>query len=212
MHIEVRDESVVQAVQRLSRTHKKIAVLNFASPTNPGGGFLNGRSAQEESIARSSALYPSIARHKEMYEHGAQHPTPFSSDSMIYSPSVPFFRDDSGQLLEQPVTASVITAAAVNASHIHDRGMQSQIDRTMKNRMRKVIELAAEQQNKVLVLGAFGCGVFGNDPNRVAQIQRELLVDEGLGQHFDVIVNPIMSRGGDTQNLQVFQRVLATTA
>lgn len=187
-------------------------MLNFASATKPGGGFLNGQSAQEESIARSSALYPSIARHREMYDHGVQHPTPFSSDYMIYSPSVPFFRDDSGQLLEQPVSASVITAAAVDASRIPDRGMQCQIDRTMKNRMRKVIELAAEQQNRVLVLGAFGCGVFGNDPNRVAQIQRELLVDEGLGRHFDVIVNPIMSRGGDSQNLQAFQRVLGSTA
>lgn len=205
-------ESVGQAVQRLSRTHNKIAVLNFASATKPGGGFLNGRSAQEEAIARSSALYPSITRHREMYDHGAQHPTPFSSDYMIYSPSVPFFRDDSGQLLEQPVTASVITAAAVDASRIPDQAMQSQIDRTMKNRMRKVIELAAEQQNRVLVLGAFGCGVFGNDPNRVAQIQKELLVDEGLARHFDVIVNPIMSRGGDSQNLQAFQSVLGSTA
>jgi uncharacterized protein (TIGR02452 family) len=141
-----------------------------------------------------------------------QHPTPFSSDSMIYSPSVPFFRDDSGRLLEQPVTASVITAAAVDASRLPDRAMQSQIDQTMKNRMRKVIQLAAEQQNRVLVLGAFGCGVFRNDPDRVARIQRELLVDEGLGQHFDVVVHPIMSRGGDSQNLQAFQRVFGSTA
>jgi uncharacterized protein (TIGR02452 family) len=212
VRIEVTDESVGEAVRRLSGTHTKVAVLNFASATKPGGGFLNGQSAQEESIARSSALYPSIARHREMYEHGAKNPNPFSSDYMIYSPSVPFFRDDGGQLLEQPVTASVITAAAVDATRVPDRAMQSQIDRTIKNRMRKVIELAAEQQNRVLVLGAFGCGVFGNDPNRVAQIQRELLVDEGLGRHFDVVVNPIMSRGGDQQNLQAFRRALGGTA
>jgi uncharacterized protein (TIGR02452 family) len=199
--IEVTGETVFDACRRLSRSHDQIAVLNFASATKPGGGFLNGAQAQEEAIARASALFPSIERHPEMYRRGAE--TPLYSDSMIYSPGVPYFRDDSGRLIEDPFNVSMITAAAPNASECrgHER---ARIEPVMKNRMRRIMALAAQQKNRVLVLGAFGCGVFGNDPQQVARIQRELLVDEGLGRHFDVVVNPVPAG----KNLAAFRQVL----
>jgi uncharacterized protein (TIGR02452 family) len=74
--------------------------------------------------------------------------------------------------------------------------------------MRRVIQIAAKHGNTALTLGAFGCGVFGNDPREIAQIEKELLVDEGLGSHFDIIANPIISTGGRSQNLPAFREVL----
>jgi uncharacterized protein (TIGR02452 family) len=122
---------------------------------------------------------------------------------MIYSPGVPYFRDDNGRLLDNPLEVSMITAAAVNASELGGQD-RNRIEPVMKQRMRKIISLAAQAKNRVLVLGAFGCGVFGNDPQQIARIERELLVDEGLGRHFDLVVNPIPAG----RNLSVFRQEL----
>jgi uncharacterized protein (TIGR02452 family) len=186
---------------------ERVVILNFASPIRPGGGFLNGRLAQEESIARSSALYPTIARHEEFYQVGqARHP--LGTDYIIYSPDVPFFRDDNYALLDEPLLVSVITCAAVEANRCEGRpDLEGKVRETMKNRMRKIISCAIHYGHRILVLGAFGCGVFGNDPTSVAQIEKELLIDEGLIQYFDLVANPIV----DTvraQNFEPFYAVL----
>jgi uncharacterized protein (TIGR02452 family) len=209
--IEVTEETIFTACVRiLSQVPAtRVAILNFASASKPGGGFLNGRQAQEEAIARASALYPSLTRHGEMYEFGRADRNPLYSDYMIYSPDVPFFRDDSGQLLEQPFCVSVITAAAPNAKECNTETHRRAIRGTMKNRLRKVIYLAVEHGHRVLLLGAFGCGVFGNDPNEVATIEKELLVDEQLGQYFDLIGNPIAPMRTRGPNIEAFTRVLA---
>jgi uncharacterized protein (TIGR02452 family) len=199
--IEVTDETVFAASQRLSqRFPRTVAILNFASATKPGGGFQNGAQAQEESIARASALFPSIARHTAFYQTG--HRPPLHSDQMIYSPAVPFFRDDSGTLLENYFEVSIITAAAVKADECSgaERG---RIEEVMRQRMRKVIALAIREGNRALVLGAFGCGVFRNDPNVVARIWYDLLVNEKLGQHLELVVHPIPAGG----NLAAFRQV-----
>jgi uncharacterized protein (TIGR02452 family) len=143
-----------------------------------------------------------------MYDDGKADTNPLYKDYLIYSPDVPFFRDDQGALLAHPFPVSVITAAAPNAKECTAPCLTRAIRGTMKNRMRKVIQLAALQGHRVLLLGAFGCGVFGNQPEQVATIQKELLVDEQLGQYFDCIGNPIAPSRTNTANLDAFRRVL----
>jgi len=92
-------------------------LLNFASATNPGGGFLNGARAQEEYLARSSCLYECI-RPNAMYPFHLADYDPLYRDFLIYSPGVPVIRDDYGTLLEVPYTIAMITCAAVNASRL----------------------------------------------------------------------------------------------
>jgi uncharacterized protein (TIGR02452 family) len=205
--IDVTEESVIAACQRLAASGK-VAALNFASPTKPGGGFMNGRVAQEEAIARASALVPSIEKHHEMYSFGEQDNNPLYSDFMIYSPAVPFFRDDSGRLLESPFTVSLITSAAPNASLIHGGRLQQALQSTMMDRLRKIIQVAAEHNNKILVLGAFGCGVFANDLRMVATCIKELLIKEKFGHCFELVVNPMMGRFGSA-DFEAFRSVLA---
>jgi uncharacterized protein (TIGR02452 family) len=173
--VEVTEETVFTACVRilLQAPTARIAILNFASASKAGGGFLNGRQAQEEAIARASALYTSIKRHREMYEFGSADRNPLYSDYMIYSPDVPFFRDDSGVLLEQPFCVSVITAAAPNAKECNTETHRRAVRGTMKNRLRKVIHLAIERGHRVLLLGAFGCGVFGNDVDSTDENTRD---------------------------------------
>ncbi|MFI9387255.1 TIGR02452 family protein [Kutzneria sp. NPDC052558] len=166
--IDVTDESTLQATRRLGGD---VAALVFASARNPGGGFLNGAQAQEESIARGSALYPYLLAAKDFYAHHRADPDLAYSDRVIYSPDVPVFRDDRGDLLDAPYHVSFLTAAAPNRSAI--RGNQpdraGDIPAILYRRAARVLRVAAAHGHRRLVLGAWGCGVFGNEPAVVAE-------------------------------------------
>ena len=169
--IEVVNETTLQGLTRLlAASSEPVAVLNFASAKNPGGGFLNGSQAQEESLARSSALYASLLRAPEFYERHRASPSLLYSDAMILSPDCPVFRDDEGALLDEPQTASFITSPAPNAGAAANTRPQElpQIPEVLRRRSESVLALAATHGYERLVLGAWGCGVFRNDPQLVA--------------------------------------------
>jgi len=171
--LEVKNETILEAIARISvEVHnEKIFALNFASAKNPGGGFLNGAKAQEESIARSSGVYPSLIKHFKMYEINRGLTSCLYTDYMIYSPSVPVFRNDDGKLLDTPLQASILTSPAVNAGVVRRLGSQKEIDainETMLARTEKVLSVALVNGYEYLILGAWGCGVFQNIPTDVA--------------------------------------------
>src|SRR5947199_268996 len=117
--IDVRNETTFQALARLAGSGGgHLACLNFASAKNPGGGFLNGSLAQEEALACASGLYPCLLKAPEYYESNRANRSALYLDLTRFRPLVPFFRNDGGALLEQPVLASVITTPAPNAGAI----------------------------------------------------------------------------------------------
>jgi uncharacterized protein (TIGR02452 family) len=144
------------------------SVLNFASAKNPGGGFLRGARAQEESLARSSALYEGI-RNSEMYAYHRASGDCLYSDWMIYSPAVPVFRDDH-DLLEEPYLCAFLTSAAPNAGVVIPRQPErkGEVEAAMRARVRRSLAISAAKGDQHLVLGAWGCGVFKNSPLVVA--------------------------------------------
>ncbi len=145
-------------------------VLNFASAKNPGGGFLNGARAQEESLARSSALYPTLLE-STMYTRHREGRDPLYTTFVVTAQDVPVFRDDdTGQLLEEPYLASFVTSPAPNAGVVLARepGRRAEVEQAMRERVRRVLDVARLEGHRALVLGAWGCGVFGNDPRFVA--------------------------------------------
>lgn len=151
--------------------------LNFASAKNPGGGFLNGAEAQEESIARASALYLSQKNAPEFYQNHRNMSSCKYSDAMIYSPSVIFIRNDNGELQDNPILCNIITCAAVNAGVVkrNEKYEDEEIKNYMMQRADKLLALANYHKNKVLILGAWGCGVFKNNPYDIGRIFAELL-------------------------------------
>ena len=122
-NIEVVNETTLEGARSLvdEGRYQRIGVLNFASAKRPGGGFLNGSAAQEEVLARSSALYASLTQHPEFYAHHRRMKDSAYSDRMIYSPACPVFRDDSGHLLDAPYTVDVITSPAPNAGALRKK-------------------------------------------------------------------------------------------
>ncbi|TQK50566.1 uncharacterized protein (TIGR02452 family) [Streptomyces sp. SLBN-118] len=119
---EVTAESSTRAAMRLTAADSaRVGVLNFASARNPGGGYLNGAQAQEEALCRASALYATLLRAPEFYEHHRAERSPFYTDRVIHSPGVPLFRDDRGRLLDEPCTVGFLTSPAPNAGVITSR-------------------------------------------------------------------------------------------
>lgn len=168
--IRVVNGTSLGVAQAMARAGNRPFVLNFASAKNPGGGFLGGARAQEESLARSSALYACIRR-SEMYPYHRNDPDCLYSDWMIHSPAVPVFRDDAtGALLEEPYGCTFLTAPAPNAGVVLSRepDRADEVDRTMCSRIARSLAIAAAHGDTHLVLGAWGCGVFKNSPVVVA--------------------------------------------
>ena len=160
-------------------------VLNFASATSPGGGFLNGARAQEEYLCRSSALHACLKGNPMYAFHRAQRDALYS-DYVIYSPNVPVFRDDDGDLLEQPYMVSVITSPASNARHI-PTDHQDAIYTAMQSRIHKVLATGIKHGHDAIVLGAWGCGAFKCDPGRIASLFADALAIEFKGSYRKVV-------------------------
>lgn len=213
--IEVTDESSLVAARRMTRAHDgPVAVLNFASARNPGGGYLNGAQAQEEAVCRASALYTTLLRAPEYYAHHRAERDAFYTDRVILSPAVPVFRDDRGALLDEPFTVGFLTSPAPNAGVIRRQTPQlaSRVPAALASRAERVLETAVAGGYRRLVLGAWGCGVFQNDPAEVAGAFRTLLTGEGrFAGHFDEIVFAILDRTAGRTTLGAFQRVFTGT-
>ncbi|MDO0909888.1 TIGR02452 family protein [Streptomyces sp. DT2A-34] len=191
---EVTGESSLEAARRISGP---VAVLNFASARNPGGGYLNGAQAQEEALCRASALYTCLLGAREFYDHHRAHRDPFYTDRVTHSPGVPVFRDDRGRLLDEPYTVGFLTAAAPNAGVIRRTAPErtAELPHALAVRAERVLETAAAHGYRRLVLGAWGCGVFQNDPAQVAGAFRALLGPDGrFASAFEHVVFGILDR------------------
>ncbi|GAA3871265.1 TIGR02452 family protein [Streptomyces lacrimifluminis] len=205
---EVTGESSLEAARRLPGP---VAVLNFSSARNPGGGYLNGAQAQEEALCRASALYTCLTGVREFYDHHRTHRDPFYTDRVIHSPGVPVFRDDRGRLLDDPYTAGFLTSAAPNAGVVRRTAPEraADIPRALASRAERVLETAATEGYRRLVLGAWGCGVFRNDPGTVAGAFRNLLVGGRFEGRFERVVFAILDRTTGTTTRAAFERAFA---
>jgi uncharacterized protein (TIGR02452 family) len=189
----ILNQSTVQAIQDMNGKGEHPAVLNFASAKNPGGGFLNGAMAQEEALAASSGLYNTQLLQKTYYDINRTCGTMIYTDYAIYSPDVVFFRNSNFELLKMPITASILTLPAVNMGQVILKGEDaSKAKIIMRNRMKLCLAIFAHKKDRNLILGAYGCGVFRNDPADVALWWKELLEEESYGRFFDKIVFAIL--------------------
>ena len=199
----VTGESTLEALVRLAPDAAHLGCLNFASAKNPGGGFLGGAQAQEESLARASALYPCQLAQPGHYERNRANKSLLYLDLAQWSPRVPFFRDDDGGWLAAPVLASVITCAAPNATALDRGATVAELEATLVRRARLVLAIARHHAVDTLVLGAWGAGVFRNDPVMVARIFKHHLAGEFAGA-FERVVFAVIGRPETHANHRAF--------
>jgi uncharacterized protein (TIGR02452 family) len=210
--IELTAETTLAAARRLDgRGFARIGVLNFASARNPGGGFLGGSQAQEESLARSSALYASLTgpAAEPFYAHHRAERSLLYTDRVIVSPGCPVFRGDDGALLDAPHAPTFLTCAAPNAGALaaSQPGSLARLPEVFAHRMDGLLAVAADAGCDALVLGAWGCGVFRNDPAFVAALFRARLAAGGpYARRFRHVCFAVFESGEDTPCLKAFGR------
>ncbi|WP_086930895.1 TIGR02452 family protein [Agarilytica rhodophyticola] len=207
--IEVANETTFSGAKcLLEKTSNKVICLNFASAKNPGGGFLGGSQAQEEALTRASALYASLTHYMSMYLDNRKFKSCLYQDHIIYSPAVPVFRDDNDKMLESPWCTSIITAPAVNYGSLKQQE-KSLAEKVMKQRINMVLAIAYEHGYTNIVLGAWGCGVFRNDPALIARYFQHALSKEGIfHDHFENIRFSVLDSSNDQHTFNIFKDTL----
>ena len=157
-HMQLTD--MISAVLQFRGKH--VCALNFANANVPGGAYTMGGNAQEEALCRASLLYYTIRTASEYYTRNRKHTLPDYTNGMIYSSNVPVIRENNGDMLAEPMLCDFITSPAVNTRVAKLVMSRQKINMTMKNRITQIIALAANKHPDVLILGAYGCGAFGN--------------------------------------------------
>lgn len=200
--IEVKDLDSVSAVMKYAtKGAGKTAVLNFSSYKNPGGRFLDGSMAQEECLCHSSYLYNVLKLFENSYyaENRAMLNRGMYTDRALYTPGVAFMQNGDVTMCD------VLTCAAPNFSVTNryktvSREENAQI---LLSRVKFLLDVAVSQNVDNLILGAFGCGVFKQDPVQVAVAFRELLTT--THKCFNKVVFAIPAG----KNLEAFEEVFS---
>ena len=200
---------------------KRVAVLNFASASNPGGGVVNGSSAQEECLCRCSTLYYNLTEDymwKNFYLPHRHAANPLHNDDLIYTPDVVIFKSDTAHPELLPETqwmrVNVITCAAPNLrerpSNSFNTGdgnnavkiSDKDLEQLHVKRGRKILEAAAAYKNEIVILGAFGCGAFMNKPEVVANAYKQLVNE--FQNAFETIEYAVYCSPYDDSNFREF--------
>lgn len=203
----------------------KTAVHNFASASNPGGGVVRGASAQEECLCRCSGLYFNLDTQPMwdgFYSPHRKAQNPLHNDDIIFTPDVTVFKTDTANPVlmkeEDWYDVDVITCAAPNLrakpSNAYNNGDGNQAikvkDKELlqihEKRLRRILDVAVSEGEEVIILGAFGCGAFQNNPDVVALAAKNV-IKEYLNA-FKVIEFAVYCDPRDNRNFKTFERVL----
>lgn len=201
----------------------KVAVLNFASATRPGGGVVKGSFAQEECLCRASTLYGCLSDRWMQVEFYAKHrypANPLNNDDIIYTPNVTVFREDTDVYEILPDAdwwnVNVITCAAPNlrdnpSNPYNPANGNNKVDISKEDllklhvkRFSRILEVATNEGNEVIILGAFGCGAFANPPTVVAKAA--IMALNKYRRNFNTIEFAVYC-GADKTNYEVFKQI-----
>ncbi|MDE6016957.1 MAG: TIGR02452 family protein, partial [Acetatifactor sp.] len=192
---------------------KEILVLNLANPVHPGGGVRNGARAQEEDLCRKSSLLLSLESRSasRYYEYNESLHTYMGSDALIFTPKVEIIRDENGELLDDTVIVAVVTCAAPKVSFGKEGMSEDEYEKLVYNRIMGMLKCSAYFGYRNLVLGAWGCGAFGNDAHVISdlfykalkEIKYNGLREESLFRRIDFAV---LDRTEDQYNFKEFYR------
>lgn len=211
--VSVVKRRTLEAAINLQRKYLelRIAVHNFASASNPGGGVRHGSRAQEEALCRCSTLYPVLntdANWKNFYLVNRERRNPLHDDACIYSPEITVCKSDVDNPTRLPRNkwdlVDVITIAAPNLHGL--KITDEELFALHETRLRHMFTVAAHHGADIFVTGAFGCGAFQNNPEVVAQAYKKILPEfDGC---FKEVVFAIYCRPGEAINYDTFKKIL----
>lgn len=190
----------LEIAEMLQKSGLNPCVLNLANRQNPGGGVLNGAGAQEENLFRRSNLFISLfqfARYANEYgiDRSSESYPLNRNTGGIYSEKVTVFRasEKNGyRYLKTPYQMAFVSVPAINRPELIKKGdlyylLEKYIEPT-KEKIRTILRIAGKYQHDSLVLGAFGCGAFCNPPNHIAQLFKEVFMEDEFVNTFNYVV------------------------
>lgn len=199
----LQTDTVSGASHLLRNGHEKVVILNFANRTRVGGGYTTGAGAQEEFLCRGTTLYPVLDALKDKGFY------PIGHDELIYSPDIMVIRngpETNFEFRDQPFKFGVLTQAAFDFRGPEKTISDGEYTRVTRQKIRQQIAEAANRGADALVLGAFGCGAFANDPQVMASLYREALEEPQHKGLFRTVLFPIPSGTGNYEKFfTVFQ-------
>ncbi len=199
--IKIEPCDTVTALQHYS-VLGKTAVLNMASSKRRGGGVEKGSIAQEECLFRCSNLFEIP---NDFY--------PIQKNEFIYTKDASFIKDCTYNLMET-ILADVITMPAVNLNKFHIDNVESDsidegYESIMLEKINNMLNIAAINGCDNIILGAWGCGVFKNNPKVVATLFNEVLTIHH--KLFNNIVFAVINdRNSVANNFQIFLDTIKT--
>ena len=199
--IALLDMDTVSAIIEMNKQRKnneRICALNFASYKHPGGGFLHGLMAQEEALCHESILYNILKSFSSYYNWNSWHlNNNLYINRALFTPDVLFFRED------KLYYCDVITCAAPNKRAAKQyKGMGDEDNsKALKSRCRFILDVAEAREIDVLILGAFGCGVFEQDPKEVIDIFLELLKNYRFKEVIFAVPSKINGKSSENYNI-----------
>ena len=172
--IEVQcDDTIGAVIKQAKKSVSFIGVLNFASFTSPGGGYMSGAHAQEEDLCHNSDLYERISPETEFYAYNIKHKNDGAYENRaIFSYDVNFIDPET----DKEYLVDVVTCAAPNKSVGKYKTVPWNNSEILKSRIQFVLNIMQAEDIQVPILGAWGCGVFGQDPREVARLFKEELI------------------------------------
>lgn len=199
-NIVVEPLDTVSAIQKWSQMGK-VCALNMASYKRPGGGVENGARAQEECLFRCSNLFDVVS--KDFY--------PLQDFECLYTQRALFFKDKDYYQIT-PIESDVITLAAINLNVMAKYDpIQNPYDyeNLTREKIRLMLSVPQSWGTQYLVLGAWGCGVFKNDPEKIAQYFKDAIIGEGYGSLYKKIIFPVINdHNSVANNYEIFNRIL----
>lgn len=215
----------LEVAEVYAKQGKKVCVLNFASATNPGGGVVTGSSAQKECLCRCTTLYPCLnndALRAAFYAPHRKAANPLYNNDCIYTPNVCVFKSDIN--FPEPLPkedwwdVNILTCAAPNLRERPSNAMNpysgdrvakitpTELEKLLTARIRRIFEIAVANGNEVLILGAFGCGVFRNPPQIVAKVFDTVMQD--FRCYFDMIEYAVYHTEREEANYEAFCKIV----
>lgn len=180
--ITLRNQDTLEAAfelhQRRKETEKPVLVLNFANPYRPGGGIRSKPGTQEEHLCVKTTLLCSLETEEAwpFYQTNLDCGTQAQTDTILYSPNTVVIRNPNLSLREDPFPIAVMTVSAPIASRMEPEELPN-LENILRNRIYSMIRTTVEEGYTRLVLGAWGCGNFGNDPELVAKLFYQVLIE-----------------------------------
>ena len=200
-NITVEESDSIDAGKKLLDAGFNPIVLNMASGKRPGGGVLNGSSAQEESLFRRTNLFQSMY---QFCDYGSTYGVPkriesypmYKNTNGIYTPKATVFRSDKSlgyALLDEPFLLSFVSVPAINRPTLTEDGLLNLEDiQTTISKMKTIFNIAIANNHDAIVLGAWGCGAFKNPPHHIAKLFNMVLHHNEFNGKFRKVVFAII--------------------